>query len=1028
MNWWKLSRLLTKFTAMIRTVLFCFLLLVSGMAADAQRSKQYSFRHFSVNNGLASNTVNDVIQDPEGYMWFATTNGLQRYDGSSFLIFKSHTGDPTSIPNTNISNFFLDRKGRLWLTYDNNHFGIFDTRKFVYKKANIEWDPANVLLSQHLVQLNDGQVVLIKSGRSMYRYDEPRNTFVRDDNVLPHPNGWHVSGMSWDEERKTYWITCDSGLLRYDPATHHQSYRDHNTDNDPVIAAFAGQRAPVLVNTDAEGNVYYFYWKPDEVHGYIFRFNRKKNIPEKTFIDNIGYHELWAFLKQRNGRMWVYGAPFFAEWNSDNTFSLLPNEYKGEQSPKFNHATHGYEDRENNIWIATDNGAYEFNPDAQIFSSYAIVRPGEQIVDGEVNAVTEVPDGRKFVGCWGVGLYAYDKNFNPIPVPASFKDRYKYMSVWDMTYHAPTGKLWIAQQGGVLDIYDPKTDAHLTMQPDIFQHSTIRQVDDDTSGNLWFGTQNGMLIKWDLKRSGGDVHKGYELVYQTVGRIYKVHYDYAGYIWISSLGGGLVKIDAKTNKVAHIFTTKGPPGERIFSDAPYDMTYLNDTTLLVAAQCINIVNTRTNQVRFFTADDGLPSNTVISLQRDRNGIVWAGLIDGLCRIDMKKKLISYFDRRDGIPYDKFAETGVEQLKDGRMAFLTDHNFLVFDPQRIAGKNQPPEPAITAFRVAGVPLSIDSLQSGRSVALNYNNTSIAINFSALSFLQQQKVHYYYMLEGIDKDWIHTDHPVEAIYNYLPPGEYTFKVKSETVDGLTSEKVASIPIVVRAPFWKSWWFYSLLALLALSILYLVDRERMNKTRSLQQMRRQIRENLRNEVSNTLNNINVLSEIAKIKADKNVEQSKDFIDQISEKSRNMIEVMDDMLWSIDPQNDSMKKNLLRIKEVTEGMRISHDTNIDLIVDHKVQDLELDMRLRYELFFFYKEAMHFIFQHLDCEQVFVNFNKVRSKLMVEMLCECRDAPALKEAFVKSMEKRVTAMAGMMEVISESRSFAAVLYVEIDK
>ncbi|MFL5808497.1 MAG: triple tyrosine motif-containing protein [Flavisolibacter sp.] len=370
--------------------------------------------------------------------------------------------------------------------------------------------------------------------------------------------------------------------------------------------------------------------------------------------------------------------------------------------------------------------------------------------------------------------------------------------------------------------------------------------------------------------------------------------------------------------------------------------------------------------------------------------------------------------------------GIKELSDGRLVFYADHNFLVFDPSRFGQERLPPNPIITSFKLAGNSLSIDSIQQTRRAVLRYNNTSIAINFSALSYVQQQKLHYYYMLENLDRDWIKTDRPIEVIYNYLPPGNYVFKVKSENADGITNQQIASLPIIVRAPVWKTWWFYSLIALLVIAILYLLDRERMNKRRSLQQMRSQIGLNLHDEVSTTLNNINVLSEIAKIKADKNIEQSKDFIDQISGKSRHMMEAMDDMLWSIDPENDSMKKTMLRIKELTEGWRIAYDTDIDLIVDNKVQALELDMKLRHELYFYYKEAMSFVVQHIRCSQVFVSFNRTGSRLLIEILSECHSSEDCTAGFRKAVEKRVKAMSATLDVAADAKSFAAALYVGV--
>jgi hypothetical protein len=362
-----------------------------------------------------------------------------------------------------------------------------------------------------------------------------------------------------------------------------------------------------------------------------------------------------------------------------------------------------------------------------------------------------------------------------------------------------------------------------------------------------------------------------------------------------------------------------------------------------------------------------------------------------------------------------------------MVFYTDHNFLVFDPADFGQEKLPPKPYITSFKRGGEPLSIDSIMKEGKADLKFNNTSISIDFSAMSYLQQRKLHYYYKMEPLDKDWIHADRPIEAIYNYLPPGDYVFKVKSENADGVTSKEIAYIPITVQPPFWRAWWFYAFLALVAILILYLLDRERMTKLKELQQLRRQIVWNLHGEISTTLNNINVLSEIAKIKADKNVEQSKEFIDQISGKSRNMIEAMEDMLWSIDPQNDSMKKTLLRMKELTDGIGLTNNIDIDLIIDHKVQNMELDMKIRHELYFFYKEALTYIVTHIACQQVFVNINGSKSKLMVEILTECaNETEGFRKSFQKAMKKRVENLSASIDIIADTKSFSVALYVNV--
>jgi ligand-binding sensor domain-containing protein/signal transduction histidine kinase len=1010
----------------VRTVLHVLLALLFPFSIFAQQAKQYSFKHFSMVNGLASNTVSSIIQDKDGYIWMATVNGLQRFDGSSFITFTAQKNNPSSIPADHINWFFMDRKKNLWLESEMNNIGIFDTKKFVYRKVTGIAEKGWV---RHMIELPTGELLLLQEGNRLFRYDENKGQFVPADQLIPGPPDWVRTEIKWDSLNKKYWISSDSGLVQFDPVSRHLNYRGHNIDNDPTIKAFEKQLRPVGVYTDPRRNLNFIYWPPSSSGARFYRFDKQKNAVDSfDFTSQLGYHEVKGMLRQRNGRFWLYGMPYFAEWDeTQKPLNRIPNEYKNELSTRYDYAYNAYEDRENNIWIATDNGVYVFNPDKQIFNTYNLARPdGKPSFESMVQAMEELKDGTILVGCWGSGLFAYDRNFNPIPLPKGLRERGPRYSVWDMATNYKTGDLWITNQGGIIGVYNQKTGVLTEVTPEIFGRSTIRQVDEDTSGNLWFGTHNGRVIKWDYIKSGGDPSKGYELICQT-GMVQKVHFEYQGFIWVATMGRGLLKIDAKTNKVLKTYTPEGEEGDRIFMNAPGDMTHYNDTTLLVAAGCVNIVNTRTGKITFFTTADGLPSNTIQSIEKDEHGILWLGLLNGICRLNLEKRLASYYDRRDGIAHDKFSMTGIKELSDRRLAFFTDRNFLVFDPDDFGQQETPPTPYITAFKLAGASLSLDSIQKESKAILKYNNTAFAINFSSLSYLQQRKVHYFYMLEGLDETWIHADRPMEVVYNHLAPGTYTFMVKSENTDGITSKGFASLVIVVRAPIWKTWWFYSLIALFAIAILYLLDRERMNRRRSMQQMRSQIGLNLHNEVNMALNNINVLSEIAKIKADKNIEQSKEYIGQISDKSRHMIEAMDDMLWSIDPQNDSMKKTLLRIKELTDGLRIANNVEIDLIVDNKVQMLELDMKLRHELFFFYKDAINFMVHHLYCQQVFVNINKVRSKLMLEILSECMDATDdYKAKFKAALGKRIKALPATIDLIAEQKSFAVVLYIDV--
>ncbi|MDB5196869.1 MAG: hypothetical protein JWP88_1240 [Flaviaesturariibacter sp.] len=997
------------------------------LIAYAQQAKQYSFSHFTTADGLAANFINGTVQDSDGYIWLATINGLQRYDGNGFLTLKSKPEIPNSIPSDNISLLYRDKKGRIWLSAVNNTVGIFDPKKLAFTPTKVlgRKNYTNYT-GKYFFEDFDGDL-LLHDFSSLYRYDESAGCF-RPDKELPTPAGWKVSHISLDLSEKKYWMSADSGMAMYNAITRHLNYKGHNPDHDPVIAQAPSNGVYHLL--PLKDKVLFCTWPGASSVPVLYMSQKKTGITQKSILsDNmsLGYHEIGGLFQQKSGRIWIYGYPLLVEWKDQaSQFIPVPNEFKNEQSIKFDRIFSSFEDNERNVWLATDNGVFVFNPDAQLFNGYNLVRPGMPSFEAPVQAVCEMKNGNLFVGCWGKGLFYFNKKLEPLPLPASLQ-KYKDLTVWDMCLSEKTGKLWIGLQPGGVLVYDSKTGKTVYHKPSLVDDRTIRQIVEDEDGNMWLGTQGGKIVKWNAAKATGDPTKGYELVLKT-GLIQKLHIDREGYLWAGTLGNGLFKIETHSNEVLESISLDSRKGSRLFANDVFDMTQYDDSTLIVTAGCLNILHTNTGKVDLFGVAQGLPSNSAIAVQKDDNNILWVGMLNGLCRVNLVKKIATFYDRSDGIPYDNFSGAGVEKLADGRIVFFTDHNFLTFDPRRFFQAAKPPKPVITGISLEGRPLLLDSLQKAGSLELQYNNTSLIFEFSGLSFTKQKKLHYYYKLEGVDKDWVHIDNDNRAIYNYLPPDRYVFKVKSENADGLTSGETHSVTIIVNPPMWRTWWFFaSVILILGLGI-FVIDRERLKRLHSLQQVRTQIAGNLHQEVETTLGNINVLSEIAKIRAGTNVEQSKEFIDQISQKSRYMMEAMDDVLWSIDPKNDSMGRTLLRIKEYTEGLRHTYNVDIDLILDRKVQSLQIDMALRHELFFYYKEALAFLIDHISCDQIFVHLKQRKSMLYLEMLSECdeKDWETFRSKLTIATRNRAKAMKGAVEITTDRKSVSIVLQVPV--
>ena len=997
----------------------------------AQKAKEYVFTHFTTINGLASNNVNSIVQDNQGFIWFGTANGLQRYDGNSFITFRNSRSQPNSIPSDNVHLLYLDKKKKLWVITDDNKIGTFDRRNHSYREVRIRWKiPMNHFIPKHLLESKEGKLILSTGLSGIYFYDSVTNQFIHDDVLIPAPQAWRINLLQRDTINNKYWLTCDSGLAVYDPVSRNLSYRGHNKENNPVIKEFGYLINNFGFQTDGHGRYHIAVWpssNPLTWYHFNSRTGTKLSYSLSREILNGRYHEINGHLYQRNGRIWIFGNPFITEFReNEKSFEPISNKYANEQSIRYDNIHVMYEDRQQNIWICSDNGVFLFNPDAQIFNTYGLIRPGEkESREGPVQTVTQLRNGQVWVGCWGMGLFCYDKDLNPIPLPAGLKHVITYYSIWTILEQKSTGYIWIGLQGGGLIIYDPAKKISYSINPPEFESKTIRQLAEDKYGNMWIGSHGGHIGKWEISPEK-DVRKGYKVVTKK-GMVLKLICDSEGDIWAATAGMGLYRIKGSNNDLIDEFNHTAIEPYRLWRDSPLDILQLDDSLMLVANGALDIVNRHTKRVTHISTDDGLPSNNVVTIQKDNQGLIWLGMKNGLGRYNVQKGIFTTYDRRDGITYDNFLIAGSNRFHDGRLAFNNDRNFLIFDPSKVVKTAVPPTPLVTSIRIGGESHHIDSLLQLSKIILPYYNNSIEFGFSALNFRRQEKIHYHYRMEGVDKDFHEASDGMKAVYNYLPHGDHVFSVGTESADGVPSADIARFFIRVEPPFWRTWWFYGLVILTIIGILYWIDRERVRRMIALQQVRSEIAGNLHTDVNTTLNSISLLSEMAKIKADKDVARAKEYIDQINQKSRNMIVAMDDMLWSIEPGNDTMEKTLDRMREFAESLKKRTGVMIDFMVDDKVKKLEPGMKTRHEMFMIFKQSLDKSI-HSGCRHIIISIDYVKSRLQVKIKDDCNGNlnGNMRDKIISDMKRRAETLNAVLDIQSDSKSTSVILQVPV--
>lgn len=1008
---------------MARHLIYTFLLLLFLQQVNGQSVKQYSFTHYSTSGGLASYEVTSITQDETGYMWIATNNGLQRFDGSRYLSFRKEKNNPNTLPNNVVTQVLMDHRNNLWVMTADGKIGIFDRSSFFYREVPVKGisDHAARTGSRQLIKDYEGHLFLLIHNQAFATLDETKMDFSPANNFIPIPADWKITSFAQQPGTKRYWFGRTNGLAIYDSRSSHFSYAGFNTEEEAIIYQMGDISSPAHIFFDRHDRVWFDSWVGSP-RIYAFDLLKKKKVLDFNTLGSLinSYNEVGGFLQQRNGDIWLKGLGIFGKYLDDQkTFQKVYNGYENEQSIYYDGVNDFYEDRDENIWVATsNNGVYRFNPSEQYFINIPhINRKSKAKGIGSIMSFAHLRNGTMLAGSWGDGLYRYDQYNNVIPLNIKGIPEINFINIWSMAFSPDSNTIWMGGQPGIYAV-DQRTNSSRYYNPSLLKDRTVRSVVTDRNGNLWMGMQNLGVMKWDVekgKQKFDDGMSAYPLIPRDA-QVMQMIRDSRGLVWVATSAHGTYVINPVSEQLVMHFGEQEPEERRLKWNSCIGLLEYDDTTMVIAANGLHLYNTRQHRImKVVPLPESMPSE-ITAMQRDNSGYLWLSATSGIFRVNPKSDIFIHFDRVDGIANDRFVYAASSKFPDGRIVFGADNQIVMFDPDAVKINNMAPDITISGFKLGTRDLLVDSLLRRPQIDIPPGENSVSIEYAGLSFASAYIVMY--KLEGIDHDWKRDQGNSQAVYTYLPPGTYTFLVKSEDAEGNSGKTVTRLKIVVHPYFYRTWWFYSLLVLLLLVILYGIDRERVKRMKDLQKMRSEIANNLHKDVTTTLSNINLLGEMAKIKADKDINRSKEYIDQISNKSHNMIIAMDDILWSIDPENDSMEKTLLRMMEFTDALKNRYGGNIELALDKKLRSLKPDMRTRNEFFLIFKEGLRLIVQYAGGRDTLVNIDLFRNRLSLKL----QDATASLDTHVEQLEKSIR------DINNRAKSIKAEADIQYDK
>lgn len=816
------------------------IILFSGLSSQEQNIK---FKHISIIQGLSQNTVHCIFQDKEGFLWFGTNDGLNKYYGYGFKIYRHQPQDTNSLSDYEVNAILEDSKQNFWIGTDKglNKLNKLNDQFFNYQH-NPE-DPNSISCNDINVLLEDKSGVLWigTNGGGLNRYDEKNEKFIhyKYDKDNSQSICSNIILSICEDKSGNIWIGTDNGLNKL-KRTDEIFIRYYNQDENPnslsgnevhtifedrfgvLWAGTNGGGLNKFIETDSEFVCYRH--DPNNNHTIssdkirtiyedrsgilwigtydglnIFDRNSERFINFRSDSENpssISDNEILSIYEDDSGLLWIgtnMGGLNIYDRESVK-FSHFKHDPENSNSLSSNNILSIYEDRNKIVWIGTDNsGLNRYNPENNTFIHFQNEPNNKNsLCSNKIRAILEDRYGFLWVGTEDCGLTKFDRKNNKftcykndINNPNSISNN----EIWTI-YEDRSGNLWIGTNGG-LNKYNRRYERfiqykHNPNNPFSISNNRVRSIYEDKSGILWIGTDGGGLNQFV---PGTETFNCFKYNPKnpnslSIDRIWHICEDRFGNLWIGTNGGGLNKFDKSRDLFYH-----------------------------------------------YTMKNGLPSDEIYGILEDHQDNLWISTSNGLSKFDLRIESFRNYDENNGLQSMKFNAGAFFRGSNGEMYFGGINGLNRFNPLYLSTNTYIPPIVITDFKVFGESIVTNNdsqkkhnFNEKNEITLSYNEKIFRIEFSSLHYSSPEKNQYAYMLKGIDEDWNYVNTQFFAAYKNIPPGKYTFYVKGSNNDGVWNEKGTSIKITVKPPFWQSIWFRIAAALLISLSIYQLYRFRI------------------------------------------------------------------------------------------------------------------------------------------------------------------------------------------------------------
>jgi len=870
----------------------CILLISRNFSAQ----DDMRFTHISTEKGLSNSDIRKILQDKDGFIWIGTSDGLNKYDGINFKVYRKNSRDKTSIQDNVITSLCIDSRGNLWIGTFNGGLSRYIKEKDCFENyLNNPKDSGSILDNTIECIANDSKGQLwIASFWGLQMYNPGKNNFTRypenpmititskglqqirkiiknkalndrleliigktlpQDKLVEYLQGVvprdevleyketikeksiislnnktiaeiHLRTISPDKYGNI-WIGYTDGMVScfniYSRNFKHYSFTTHynSVQGELFVSDILADNENIWVATHGEG---------------ILIFNSKTEKWKK--FEKITEPFVNAVFKDNKNNIWfALSEKGVAKYNENKELIFYQHNLNDKNSLSGNNISCIFSDTQNNLWVGCFQGDIDFATQQKSFQSFGLYNSGN-LTYNNVSSVIEDDEKNLWIGFYNFGgLDVVDE------ITAKkrhiFPQKNNKSALGEGTVHTlfidSHKNLWIGTYLGGLQMYDRKNDRFVTYihnqaDSNSISGNDIRKITEDKEGNLWIATHGGGIEMFNLKNKK---FKHYRVNYLNLKYaissdwVYSVFCDKDDNIWVGTVEG-ISKIEKNSIIIKH-FKNQAENEKSLSNNHVYAVFQdSNGKMWFGTAEGLNMFDQKTGNFRTFTKKEGLPNDNITGILEDNNKNLWISTYKGLSRFSLFDFSVKNFDESDGLETDEFLLPGGFKTKTGEIYFGGRKGLICISPEDIKYNTFKPPVYLTDFKLFNQTISVDpSSKSGfhldtlitysNQLTLQYSQNVLTFEFIALNYILPEKNQYEYKMEGFDDFWNKIGNKHDVTYTNLPPGSYILRVKASNNDGLWNEKGASIRLVIKPPWWKTYLAYSIYLLIVVILLF-------------------------------------------------------------------------------------------------------------------------------------------------------------------------------------------------------------------